>query len=139
MADVGSPGGGVQILVCTTCRLPQPQPDPALPRPGALLADMLSAELPSGVRVIPVECLSNCSRGCTLALTGPGRWTYVYGNLDPALHLAVLADGVARYLACADGLVPWRERPEHFRKNCIARIPPLPLPFPVEGHPDAKS
>ncbi|MYH58038.1 MAG: metal-binding protein, partial [Boseongicola sp. SB0675_bin_26] len=28
------------------------------------------------------------------------------------------------------GLVPWRERPEHFRKNCIARIPPIE---PVEA------
>ena len=33
-------------------------------------------------------------------------------------------DGATRYAATADGLVPWRERSEHFRKNCIARIPP---------------
>ncbi len=74
--------------------------------------------------MVPVECLSNCTRGCTVALRAPGRWTYVYGNLDASL-VGVLADGVARYVATADGLVPWRERPEHFRKNCIARMPPL--------------
>ena len=37
----------------------------------------------------------------------------------------IIVDGVTRYHNAADGLVPWRERPEHFRKNCIARIPPL--------------
>ena len=39
-----------------------------------------------------------------------------------------ILDGVARYRATPDGLVPWRERPEHFRKNCIARIPPREAP-----------
>jgi predicted metal-binding protein len=78
-----------------------------------------------GVRVTGVECLSNCDHGCTLALRGPGRWTYVYGRLDETADLAPIGDGIARYRATVDGLVPWRERPEHFRKNCIARIPPL--------------
>jgi predicted metal-binding protein len=95
-------------------------------RAGAQLLERLHlADLPETVRLVPVECLSNCSRGCTVALRGPGRWTYIYGNLDPALHLAPLIDGIARFAAAPDGLVPWRERPDHFRKNCIARIPPL--------------
>ena len=64
-------------------------------------------------------------RGCTIALRSPGRWTYVYGNIDPAAQLETVVEGVTRYAATPDGLVPWRERPEHFRKNCIARIPPL--------------
>lgn len=126
MAD-GLQSGVVQLLVCTTCRLPDSDPagDPAAPRPGAGLAAQLAANAPAGIAVVPVECLSNCKRGCTVALRGPGRWTYVYGDLDPARHLAPLLDGAARYRDSADGLVPWRERPEHFRKHCIARIPPL--------------
>jgi predicted metal-binding protein len=121
----------VELLVCTTCRsalpglslLPEAE-DTA--RAGARLLDGLRhADLPETVRLVPVECLSNCTRGCTVALRGPGRWTYIYGNLDPALHLDTLIDGIARFAAAPDGLVPWRERPDHFRKNCIARIPPL--------------
>jgi predicted metal-binding protein len=95
-------------------------------RAGArLLEGLRLADLPETVRLVPVECLSNCTRGCTVALRGPGRWTYIYGNLDPALHMDTLIDGIARFAAAPDGLVPWRERPDHFRKNCIARIPPL--------------
>jgi predicted metal-binding protein len=131
MKDAGPRPGPVDLLVCTTCQ--SALPDPSRPtgaagmaRDGARLLDLLRrAELPETVRLVPVECLSNCTRGCTVALRGPGRWTYIYGNLDPALHMDPLIDGAARFAAAPDGLVPWRERPDHFRKNCIARIPPL--------------
>lgn len=75
--------------------------------------------------VTPVECLSNCSRGCTIALRGADRWTYVYGALDVAQHLPTIREGIAKYRATSDGRVPWRDRPEHFKRNCIARIPPI--------------
>jgi predicted metal-binding protein len=59
-----------------------------------------------------------------MVLRGTGKWTYVYGNLHETSHLDAITEGVERYAQSGDGIVPWRERPEHFRKNCIARIPP---------------
>jgi len=114
-----------ELLVCVKCRRGTDIAQDAT-RPGAALLDALSAQgLPDGVTVRPVECLSNCSRGCTIALRGGGqRWSYVYGNLDETAHAATVLEGAAAYAATSDGVVPWRERPEHFRKNCIARIPP---------------
>jgi predicted metal-binding protein len=118
----------VELLVCLTCRSAVPSyqgPSDDAVREGArLLAALDAAGIPGGVRVTGVECLSNCTRGCTVALRGAGRWSYVYGDLDASMAGTVL-DGAARYAATADGLVPWRERPEHFRKHCIARLPPL--------------
>ncbi|MFP4044211.1 MAG: DUF1636 family protein, partial [Rhodosalinus sp.] len=94
-------------------------------RPGQRLYDTLrTMALPDGVRLLPVECLQNCDHGCTVALRGGERWTYVYGNVDEASHPDVILDGAARYHATGDGLVPWRERPDHFKRNCVARIPP---------------
>ena len=126
--DGAAPVAPVELLVCVTCRSSAPSyllQDADEPREGAALLDALrAAGVPDSVRVVPVECLSNCTRGCTVALRAPGRWSYVYGNLDVSLT-DVLVEGVARYAAAPDGLVPWRERPEHFRKNCIARLPPL--------------
>jgi predicted metal-binding protein len=114
----------VEILVCTTCRHGMPR-DGAGERDGArLLARLSAGSLPEGVTLRGVECLSNCERGCTVALRGRGRWTYVYGALAPS-DAAVILEGAARYRDAADGLVPWRERPPHFRKNCIARVPPM--------------
>ncbi|RIA45460.1 DUF1636 family protein [Dichotomicrobium thermohalophilum] len=115
----------VELLVCTTCRCGQPKEAEA-PRPGAQLYEALSEQpLPEGVKLRPVECLSNCSQGCTIGLRGPGRWTYVYGGLEPEAHVGVILDGLARYLTAPNGIIPWRERPEHFKRNCVVRIPPM--------------
>lgn len=116
-----------EVLVCTKCRMGADVPDNE-PRAGArLYAQLTAGPIPKGVSVKPVECLSNCTQGCSIALRGPGRWTYVYGRLDAAEHVQTVLEGASLYQQSADGLVPWRERPEHFRKNCIARIPPLEL------------
>ncbi len=125
-----------ELLICVTCKTSLPadslaanplaDEDGALP--GArLYAALMAGALPAGLHVRAVECLSNCTRGCTVALRGGERWSYVYGNLNPDTDAETLRDGAARYLTAADGLVPWRERSQHFRKNCIARIPPYTL------------
>lgn len=110
------------LYVCTTCR---GAGDPSDERPGARLLAALRADEPvEGLRIEGVECLSVCKRPCTIAVASPGRWTYVYGDLDPAASAAVILDGVRRYAETPDGIVPWRERPDIFRKGVIARIPP---------------
>lgn len=117
----------VELLVCTSCRRGLAVEEDA-DRPGALLHAALGDKLPDGVTLRGVACFSNCSQGCSIVLRGPGRWTYVYGRLNEDDHVETIVDGATRYRDAADGVVPWRERPEHFRKNCIARIPPLELP-----------
>ncbi|MEM6385042.1 MAG: DUF1636 domain-containing protein [Pseudomonadota bacterium] len=119
----------VELLVCMTCK--REGMDPEATRPGAVLHDALQgADLPENVVLKPVACLSNCSQGISIVLRGgETRWTYVYGNLaEDAVDTVV--DGARRYAATPDGLVPWRERPEHFRKNCVARIPPIATSVP---------
>ncbi len=119
----------VRILVCATCRAAGGDPD--APRPGALLAaglrDALDATLDAGVSVETVECLSVCKRPCTVALSGEGRWTYVYGDLDPAMGVETLLTFARQYRETPDGIVPWRERAEPIRKGVVARLPPLPI------------
>lgn len=116
-------GPHATLVVCTTCRHAGWQGDS--PRPGALLHAALAASgLPPGVTLRAVECLSVCGDGCAVALQSPGKWTYVYARLAET-HLTAILDGAARYAAAPDGIVPWRERPEVFRKQSVARIPPL--------------
>lgn len=118
-----------ELLVCTTCRMGMPTNVEGT-RPGMrLFNDLAESDLPEGVILKPVECLSNCGEGCSVVLRSEGKWTYVYGRFDPDNGgLETILDGTTKYHASDDGLVPWRERPEHFRKNCIARIPPLEIP-----------
>ena len=79
-------------------------------------------DMPFDIRA--VECLTNCKSGCSVALSGPGKWGYVYGNLDPHM-IDELCELGRLYAETNDGIVPWRERPESLRRNVIARIPPL--------------
>jgi predicted metal-binding protein len=108
------------LFVCITCRR---DGDLAEVRPGARLYTALKAV--GDLDVQPVECLSNCTRACTAAVGAPGKWTYVVGHLDPDRHVADMVQFARLHTASADGLTVWRERPEHVRKNTIARVPPL--------------
>ncbi len=111
------------LTVCTTCRAGLPVED-GEKRPGEKMLDALLAEGSDAVDIRAVECLSVCGEGVTAALTGPGRWSYVYGRLTED-QVPDILDGAARYAASEDGIVPWRERPEVFRKQSVARIPPM--------------
>ena len=115
----------IELLVCSRCKRGMGGLE-GEKRPGEILSDALQTQiLPENVTVHRVNCLSNCSNGCTIVLRGEARWSYVYGNLDPQKHVEIIVDGICKYLHAVDGVVPWRERSEHLRKNCIARIPPF--------------
>ena len=116
------------LHICITCRRAA-EPGSEGPRPGAALYEAIAAlPAPDGVRVLPTECLSACKTGCSVALSAPGKYAYVYGFMDPDLHAAAILEGAGLYAAAADGIVPWRARPEIFRKQSIARIPPMEAP-----------
>jgi predicted metal-binding protein len=99
-----------------------------------MFAALQEAELPEGINVRGVECLSACTRGCSMVLSGgDARWSYIYGDLDPDTHVEEIIAGASAYAATTDGLVPWRERPVVFRKQSIARIPPAPVPASTDA------
>ncbi|RRH72069.1 DUF1636 family protein [Falsigemmobacter faecalis] len=110
------------LVVCTTCR--REGADPEALRDGARLSQALTVR---GIAHDTQECFSACKGSCVVALRGKGRWTYVQGALDPDQHLDDLIEMTRAYSASADGIVPWRSRPEIIRKNTIARIPPLEI------------
>ncbi len=72
----------------------------------------------------PTQCLGVCKRVCTVSLSGTGKYTFLFGDLDPAADAPALV-AMAKACAAADyGFVPWKERPPALRKGMIARIPP---------------
>ena len=116
-----------RLYVCMTCKAGAPLEEGA-PVPGAQLHAALTAgPAPDGVEIVPVKCLSACSQGASVALSAPGKWGYVYGRMTQADAPDILA-GAAAYAATEDGLVAWRARPQQFRKQSLARIPPFDFP-----------
>jgi len=111
------------VYVCTTCKRAG-EPD-SEPRPGALLAAATErAAAGTEVDVRRLRCLANCTRGPSAAMRCNGSWTYVFGGLDATCADALIAG--ARLLAgAADGILPWRGRPEILKRGLIARVPPI--------------
>ncbi len=116
----------VTLFVCVSCREADTNPEI---RPGRLLMDRIAAalEATSETRLVAksVECLSVCKRPCTIALAAESKWTYVIGDLSRDVHVDEIIAAALRYRESETGIVPWRERPQSFRKGVVARIPPL--------------
>ena len=117
----------VDVLVCQTFRRAD-MPDQAVRNDAQLLTKLDNADLPAGVRVHGVDCLSNFKNGCTIVLQAAARWTYIYENINPVSDFEQLCGGIAGYSNSEDGIVPWKQREALFRKNRVGRIPPKTKP-----------
>lgn len=116
------------VLVCVTCGAAGA---PAgLPPAGLVLARSAAASVGAAadVRVAGVRCLANCSRGPSAAIRCDGAWTYVFGLLDESRDGPALVEGARLLAAAADGLLPWRGRPEVLKRTLLARLPPADAP-----------
>ena len=120
----------ITIYVCVTCRGGRPLD--LVPVPGEVLATATArAAEGTGIAVRPIHCLANCNRGLSAAVRRDGAWTYVFGNLDPATGAGALIEGAKLFANAADGLMPWRGRPEALKRGLVARTPP----FDFSGEP----
>ena len=111
------------IYVCTTCKTPD---DPSPIRAGARLFTSLQEAAQthqSDVIIEGVECLSVCKRPCTIAFTDQNKWTYVYGDFSAENSAEKNLECAMLYAHTADGLIPWKERPDALKKGVIARLP----------------
>lgn len=123
---------GPTLSVCLRCRDGREEDDSDLDqRGGRRLARVVakahgsSTAARKGVRLRGVNCLSQCKRPCTIALSGAGRFTYLFGDLDPAIHASDVLSVAAAYADSADGFLPRASRPEVLRAGILGRIPPL--------------
>jgi predicted metal-binding protein len=89
-----------------------------------LAAATSAAARGSGVAITRVKCLANCNRGASAAMRANGSWTYIFGELDQSCGHALI-EGVRMLADAADGILPWRGRPEVLKGRLIARVPPL--------------
>jgi predicted metal-binding protein len=118
-----APADAPIVYVCITCKR-DGEPD-SEPRPGAILAAATArAAAGTEVEVRQIRCLANCSRGPSAAMRCNGSWTYVFGGLDPTCAGALI-EGARLLARAADGILPWRGRPEPLKRGLIARVPPI--------------
>ena len=115
------------LSICLTCRDGREEACGDV-RGGARLAEAVLAKAAGDGRpalgLRGVRCMSQCKRACTIALSGPGRFTDLFGDLDPTRHVADVLS-LAAYAEAEDGFLPRPERPEVMHVGVLSRIPPL--------------
>jgi predicted metal-binding protein len=124
MRDI-EPTGRATVLVCITCRTPTDPSD--APRAGLALAKataVAAANAPD-ISVRGIRCLGNCGRGLSAAIRCDDAWAYVFGGLDATRDSLSLLIGARLLAQAADGIMPWRGRPESLKRGLIARMPPI--------------
>ncbi len=115
------------ITVCTTCRVPETREDKSRPPEGeGFLPLVAAAGARAGVAVRGTACLMGCEHGCNLAISAPGKLTYVLGRFDgTAQDAAAVADYAAKHQTSDSGAVPYRDWPQGVKGHFVARVPPL--------------
>jgi len=116
------------IQVCEGCTDADPAKRAARTGGGPALraaVDALVADLPAdaGMKVAGFSCIGNCAKRVRLSVAGPGRWSWLFGELSPADAPALKAF-VSVWLAAPAGLVPKNDRPPTLRPKILGRVPP---------------
>ncbi|MEL6196122.1 MAG: DUF1636 domain-containing protein [Myxococcota bacterium] len=118
------------LHVCVSCRANDCPREPRQDRTGAhhyreLRAFFENHPLRDRVEVKPVQCLSLCPRPCGIALSSPGKWSYLFGDQQQGSSAEDIAACVALYLVTDDGVMPREERPKSLRASILGRVPPM--------------
>ena len=114
------------LSICIRCRDEREEANGQL-RGGARLAQaVLEAGIDqAALDVRGVRCISQCKRSCAIALSGPDRFTYIFGDLDPTQHAKDVVDLARLYVQSADGFMARNDRPAPMRAGVLGRVPPL--------------
>jgi predicted metal-binding protein len=119
------------LHICATCRAGEEVAFGDQP-PGAALfgaVDRMNAEAGEPVDVRQVSCLAACDRGCTAAISMPGKFSYLLGGMGPQTAEDVF-DYAQRYAASKTGLVLPSKRAQSLRHAVLGRFPGAEVPVP---------
>jgi predicted metal-binding protein len=95
--------------------------------PGQRLHDAVVAlHDPGRLEVRAVSCMANCERGCSAAISQPGKWSYLLAHLQPALAADLIAYAGA-YADSVNGTVLPSRRAASLRNVILGRLPPAEM------------
>jgi predicted metal-binding protein len=120
------------LFVCILCRSSNAEQNPTELSMGQSLFNRLSEELETchwreAMHLQPVRCMGACSRSCVVAFSAPAKLTFILSDLSPVHSVSELLQFSGQYIACAEGKVPYKERPDAVKKGIHAVLPPLPV------------
>ena len=117
------------LSICVTCRDGRETKKNDV-RGGKRMAEAFLAYLKNyddlSFDVRGVSCMSQCKRSCVVGICASGRFSYIFGDLDPKNkeNIEVIVEFLSLYAAKPEGFLSRSDRPESLRSNILARIPP---------------
>ena len=78
----------------------------------------------AALRVVTQECFGPCGSGVRVALTGPGRWGWLFQGLQPGPDLDALTSFLRVWQAAPDGVPDKLQRPARLLRKTVGRLPP---------------
>ena len=114
-----------KIRICVKCRAAGEPKGPIEERMGShLLRELRASAAQAGdLEIEPVECFKVCTRPVTIALSAPGKWTWLFGDF-PLGSTTDILDAARLYARMPDGLISKEEMPPSLKLGRIARVPP---------------
>ena len=127
------------LSICLTCRDGREEGYEDV-RGGARLAAavirLIEKTKASEFELRGVRCMSQYKRSCIASICANGRFTYVFGDLDPETpdHLDAMIMLSRLYLEAPEGFLSRAERPEPLRASILGRLPPPETESPLVTH-----
>jgi predicted metal-binding protein len=111
---------------------------------GAALRTTIAARLAAppwddAFAIVPESCMGPCGAGLRLAVTGPGRWGWLFEGLHAESDLDAFLQFLAAWRAAPNGVPAKAERPARLSRKTVGRLPPSaarvhPIgPAPADG------
>ena len=116
------------LSICMTCR--DGREGACDMRGGARLARRVTEKLERSnspqMQLRGVQCMSQCKRSWIVSLAAKGRFTYVFGELDPDddTHVDALFELVTQYSKAPEGFLERKDRPAPLQASILGRLPP---------------
>ncbi|MHB0991830.1 MAG: DUF1636 family protein [Burkholderiales bacterium] len=123
----------VTLWVCITCRISLTHSIATRATDGRDLFDLISLQhdtyaAAKQISLQPVECMGSCERACIAGIGAHGKFSYLFGSLEPTPEHATAMLDCALLLGQQRGAVLGRiHRPTLLRNSLLSRIPPLTL------------
>lgn len=123
------------LSICMTCR--DGREGARDTRGGSRLARRVAEKLKRNnnpqMQLRGVQCMSQCKRSCIVSLAAEGRFTYVFGDLDPDddTHVDALFELVAQYSKSPEGFLERKDRPAPLQASILGRLPPSDSQSPL--------
>ena len=117
------------LHVCRSCQTRDAVRRSSGPAASSDLQNSIAAMLrglpdPAAFKVALGECLGPCSAGVRVAVTGSGRWGWLFQGLQPGADVDALAAFLLAWQAAPDGLPAKSDRPTRLLRKTIGRLPP---------------